>query len=102
MIRLIQCLCPKRHTITAIVYDSDEIDATTALCGFQALMERLVFSGVINRRCEICDADIEFQWEDAKTSFSSVEEAKPMMLRLEAENAASRAHMIALRRAMKN
>jgi hypothetical protein len=86
----------------AIMYDTEVIDQALALKGFQQLMEDAVSEGVLNRRCEICDTAIDFRWEDAKTNFTSIEEAKPMMERLEAENIASRAHIVALRRALKN
>ena len=101
MIRIVQCLCPSRHCLTAFAYHpgvsvGKRLDAPAEI----TLTEenavdymRLIVEDTIpaaQRRCGICgSADLRF--EDAKTAFESMEEALPHLDRVERANAFARA-----------
>ena len=89
-IHLIQCLCPERHAIMAVMYDPERISAEGALAGFQQVVELALQQKVIRQRCEICKRDVEFHYEDAVTKFNSIEEAAPLARQIEAQQLATR------------
>jgi hypothetical protein len=86
MIHIVQCMCPCRHAIFAIAYDEKAIDTETATRGFAALVEGMIETNTIRRRCSICHKDVEFHYEDGVTKFQTMEEAMPHLKCLEDAN----------------
>lgn len=80
MIRLTQCLCPSRHAIMAVFYDTDA--PGPALRDVVTLM---IAEDLINPWCGICHSR-EFHYEDAATAFGSMEEATAAAKVLEEAN----------------
>jgi hypothetical protein len=85
-VHLIQLLCPKRHCIIAMPYLSEQErgkERTIAL--IDAAQKALLF----NPWCGICGSR-ELVYEDGKTVFKTLEEAMPMLRKLEEDNLMSR------------
>jgi len=97
MIFICQYLCPKRHCIIGMAYDSadySEKEIETML---------LEAGGVLNfePRCGICGAsDLHFEHE--KSIFESIEQAKPVLEIWQTANLDSRAKIDAIKRQAKN
>jgi hypothetical protein len=89
-IRLLQCLCPKRHGICAVFYDDEVVDGESALRGFQDIIRLALEQGLMRQRCEVCKADVDFHYEDAKTGFKTMADAIEAGKQNEAEQAATR------------
>lgn len=101
MIYIVQCLCPNRHAIFAIAYDPKDIAHNTALVGFQGMIEDMVKEKVINPCwCGICRSP-DWTYEQRRTKFETMEEAKPEMERLQQEQMLTRMQ-IEERKAAKN
>ena len=104
MIHMLQCLCgPARHAIYGLLYDDANISPQEVREGLEALIEMQVAHGIINRRCEICDAPIkDFWYEDGDTKEQEWDRAAVIAKQLEAEQTATRLTVQAARRAAKN
>jgi hypothetical protein len=89
-----QCLCPARHCILAaagLAANEAEAAAEIGSSLVNAVGEALR-AGLLNPRCGLCRADTEtWSYEVGRTRFSSMEEAAPLLQRLEDEQAAARA-----------
>ena len=101
-IRLIQCLCPRRHAIMAVMYDDATVSPDDAVAGFSSLVELAIQEGAIRRRCEMCREDTVFHYEDGITIFSNLEDARAAGAVLEAEQLRLREQLNAEYRAEKN
>lgn len=78
MIHIIQCLCPQRHCILALAYDDTEGGGEEILGLLQATVAGSIEQGLLNPWCGICQAR-EWTYEDGKTHFTSLAEAKPFL-----------------------
>jgi hypothetical protein len=103
MIRITQCLCPSRHCILAFAYvpgisaaqrdfgSTDDITLTEANAAayLKSMVEGLIERRAVNPWCGICNSR-KLSYEDRATSFRTMEEARPELERLQAENARAR------------
>lgn len=93
MIWLTQWKCPSNHTALALAWD----DAVQLRRDAENQGEDVFTCGVLNRWCGICGrfgvtgAPIELHVEHGQTAFKTIEEAKPVLLTVEAQNLRSRA-----------
>jgi hypothetical protein len=88
-IRIVQCLCPKRHAILAIAYtpaDLTDDDVTEALT---SQVRSMIQHGVLDPWCGICGATA-WHCEIGQTAFATMEEAAPHLKDIEAENLRAR------------
>lgn len=89
-----QCLCPDRHCICAMAGEAEnrddaEKEIETALRGHMAVF---VKAGHINPWCGLCKAGSEtWTYELGRTRYRTMQEAKPRLKQMEAEQAAVRA-----------
>jgi hypothetical protein len=81
MVRIVQLLCPQRHCIIGAAYEDDKTNADETVL----LLRTIMNSGVINPWCGIC-ASRELTFEDAATNFRNMEQAKPNIEHLQAQN----------------
>lgn len=95
-IHLIQCLCPERHCICGICYDTEAVSPDDAMSGFEALFDQAVQEGLLNRRCELCGSR-ELFFEDGRTVFSTMDEARPVLSLEEAKQLKYREAVLAER-----
>jgi hypothetical protein len=104
MIHILQVLCgPARHAIYGLMYDDRDISPQEVREGLEALIEMQVDHGIINRRCEICDAPInQFWYEDGISKEQVWEKAQTIVRQSEVEQTATRLAVQAARRAGKN
>lgn len=100
MIWIIQCLCPERHCIYGIAYDPEEISHDVVMAGFQQLIEDWIKDKAINPWCGICESR-DWTYEQRRTKYQTMDEAKTELKRLELENMLSRMQ-IDERKAAKN
>ena len=84
MIRLVQCLCERRHAILAVAYNPEELDSDTAILGFKEEVRVLVERRVIRDVCGLCGSKNWF-YEDGATKFRTLEEAAPELRAFEFE-----------------
>lgn len=89
VIYIIQCLCPNRHAIYATVYDPEELPHDVAMATMQQQIEEWIAKKTINPWCGICQSR-DWTYEQRKTKYKSMEEAKAEMKQLELENMLSR------------
>lgn len=82
MIHIIQCLCPHRHCIMAIAYDSETIAPADAMLGLMVTVESAVEVKEINPWCHICQSR-DWHYEDAPTRFKTIDEAEPVLKLME-------------------
>lgn len=83
-VRIVQLLCPQRHCITALAYETEtgaEDPAKTEL--LRSTLRELN----LDPWCGICRAD-NLVYEDRPTRFETMTEAAPHIERLAAQNAA--------------
>jgi hypothetical protein len=104
MIHMLQVLCgPARHTIYGIMYDDKTMPSQEVREGVEALIEMWIDHGMLNRRCEMCDAPvIQFLYEDGVTKEQDWAKAQAFGEQLEAEQAQTRLTVMAARKAAKN
>lgn len=92
MVYLLQLLCPQRHAMCAVVYDSakdnvDEVKATIRLH---------LEHNHANDWCGICGSTLR-TWDNRPLpQFATCEEVLPLIRRLEAQNIATRAMLDAM------
>jgi hypothetical protein len=97
MIRIVQCLCPKRHAIMAFAYDSADIpehfdgDPAAPRAGLKQLIEDSILAKMLDPWCGICRAPAsEFRYEDCPSRFRTMDEARPVLTALASANAEAR------------
>jgi hypothetical protein len=89
-----QCLCPDRHCILAATGVADSAEAASADIAWplREAVEKALQAALLNPWCGLCHAPPhEWRYEVGRTRFSTLEEAAPLLQRLEAEQAATRA-----------
>jgi len=89
-----QCLCPARHTIMATAGEAtDDRDAEEEIAKpLRVRIGLLLASGEINPWCGLCNALAKtWRYELGPTLFRSMDEATPVLRKLEADQAATRA-----------
>jgi len=96
VIHLTQYMCPKRHAVLAAAWDDQEVTAQEAQVNFERRVE-VLHSRWLDRRCAICDQDVEFHFEDGVTEFATMEEAMPYLLEMERAQVATRQYLRATR-----
>jgi hypothetical protein len=94
MIRIVQCLCPLRHAIMALAYETDSgIPAALHAAVMEAALKNVLDAGIeahmLNPWCGLCGSR-EWHYEDGATRFRTLEEAEPELARLQAQNLAAR------------
>lgn len=89
MIHLIQYLCPSRHCIAGIAYNPTDLPEEDAMAGFRQLVDEAVARHELNPWCGLCGSH-ELKYEDAITTFRTLEEARPVIEQLQAEQMATR------------
>ena len=99
-IHIIQLLCPQRHCIMAVAYDTSEMPDDVALAMMQTHIEDLEAKKVIKHECGIC-LSTDLQYETRRTKFKTKEEAEPALRQQEFDQLWSRMK-IELIRANKN
>lgn len=104
MIHMVQVLCgPARHAIFGFMYDDKNMSTEDVLAGAEALVEEMIKTKQINRRCEICDKPvIQFVYEDGIAKEQDWDEAKAVAERLGMEQMLTRMQVMAARKAQKN
>ena len=99
-VRIVQALCgPERHCITALAYlpgvteiDGVVVDETNAADLVRDVTDAMLEARRWNPWCEICKRPREFWYfEDAKTKFQTLEEARPVLKAAEEAQKATRA-----------
>jgi hypothetical protein len=100
-VRIVQCLCPKRHCIVGLAYEMGQaalgsdgndiaLSPETAPSWLRGVLDGMILTGV-NPWCGLCGAERDsWIYEDAKSKFTSIEEARPELERLEREQAFTR------------
>jgi hypothetical protein len=88
-----QCLCPARHCILAAAGEADS-STNADIDVLQPLRETVgmfLQSGAINPWCGLCHSrEDSWRYELCRTSFRSLDEAKPLLAELEREMAVTR------------
>jgi hypothetical protein len=93
MIWLTQWKCPSDHTALALAWDETADDHDAIVEQGEGYFAR----GILNRWCGICGrfgisgAPIVLHIEHGRTTFRTIEEAKPVLLTVQAQNLRSKA-----------
>lgn len=88
---IIQCLCPNRHAIYGIAYDPKDMPHDVAMAVFQQQIEEWIATKTINPWCGICaQGEKSWTYEQRRTKYKTMEEAKPELKALELEMMLSR------------
>lgn len=96
-VRIVQALCPARHCILAISGEGERDELTVLL---RKAVELAVDSKTFNPWCGLCGAPAAtWTYEAGVTRFTSMEDAQPELKRMEADQLATKAAMIASGRA---
>lgn len=93
MIWLTQWKCPSNHTALAVAWDDADQDRDAAERGGEDVFTR----GVLRRICGLCEGELHVEHQE--TVFRTIEEAKPVLLTLEAQNMLGKAMYAQARRA---
>lgn len=96
-IRLVQCLCPARHCITALAFAPAAMDDATAIRRLRAGVEAAIAAGALDPWCALCGSR-DWRYEVGRTRFRTMEEARPALEEMEARQAATRAWILGGRR----
>lgn len=97
-IRILQLLCPSRHCIAAVVYESPDGEA---MPGMIEQFQKEAAAWGLPMRCGICESTDVF-FEDAVTVFTSMEQARPEVARQGALQAITGEAIRRARRAVMN
>jgi hypothetical protein len=88
---IVQCLCPQRHCIMATAGEAAGAEAAEEQIAVplrEAVADALR-SQVMNPWCGICRAErATWRYETARTRFRTMDEAKPELVRVQAEQMA--------------
>ncbi len=96
-VHIVQCLCPERHCIIGFAYERDEDEncgplAEAACDGLRELIRRAIDSRTLNPWCGICRApQSSWTYEDARSIFRTLEEARADLARAQEANDRARA-----------
>lgn len=91
-ILIVQALCPARHCIVAVSGEGEPDQLALLL---RKALELAIEKPLINPWCALCGApQTTWTYEPGQTKFSSMEEARPELAKLEAEQLATRQAMI--------
>jgi hypothetical protein len=85
MVHILQILCPKRHCLFAIPYESENTTAPEAM----SAAERAFNEHSINPWCGICGSK-DLRMEIGVTRFKTLKEAAPALLENQAAQMATR------------
>jgi hypothetical protein len=96
LIHIVQCLCPQRHTISAVLYDPAEPRENSATDLLRESVEGAIKSGLLNPWCGICSSR-DFTYEDRATRFETMEEALRVAKEMEKEQLRMAAYFKAAR-----
>jgi hypothetical protein len=66
MIHIIQCLCPDRHCIYGMAYDSADFKPGEAMIGFREMVQAAFDKKLFNPWCGICGSTV-LSYEDCST-----------------------------------
>lgn len=86
MVRLVQLLCPQRHSIIAAAYE----EGSSTFDQVVRMMEKRVRELGINGWCGICGSH-DLRYEEARTKAKTLAEIMPALKEAEASNLATRA-----------
>lgn len=75
MVHILQLLCPQRHCYTAVAWDDQTLDLSSAHLRLEMAIAELHKAGV-PIPCAICGST-DFRPEDGRTRFETMEEARP-------------------------
>jgi hypothetical protein len=89
MIHIIQCLCPARHCIVGLAYDSTEFFLDDVMAAFKRRVATAIQIGMINPWCGICLSRV-WHYEDSATKYATLEDAAQHLARLQESNALAR------------
>jgi len=93
MIWIAQCLCPQRHCLLAVATDEGPVEGVR-LCA--SGVRGLLLFRELNPWCGLCGAPADtWTYEAGETAFNTMEEARPELGRLQAENQRTHDEMIA-------
>lgn len=84
-----QILCPSRHCILALPFDAAVMSPNQAMAALITKVECLVTMSQIDPWCGLCHSR-DWRAEAGPTRFTTMEEARPELERLRAENAAAK------------
>jgi hypothetical protein len=85
-LRIVQHLCPQRHCITALAYESESGEPDPVMV---ELVQHMEAEAKINPWCGICKSRNLF-FEDEPTRFRTKAEAEPFLREVEEAQAATR------------
>ena len=89
VVHIVQLLCPERHCILAVAYESDKPMPEDPCRYVEQQFQEAVQAGILNPWCDICRSR-DLHTEDAPTRFRTLEEARPHLKALEALQARTR------------
>jgi hypothetical protein len=88
-VRIVQLLCPQRHCIMALPYESPNgEEQSVRSAALRLTFTRLVEEKTLNPWCELCKSR-ELFCEDMPTKFATMDEAKAPLLAQEAAQMAT-------------
>ncbi|HEV8364579.1 MAG TPA: hypothetical protein VGQ52_13775 [Gemmatimonadaceae bacterium] len=82
---LTQCLCEHRHCIIAGAFDDASITVAEGARDTEEMLTQMVALKLANPWCRICRSG-KFHYETGRTPFTSMDEAGPALLTMEALN----------------
>ena len=90
---IVQCLCPHRHCILAAANEVEDVAGATELMDeLHGAVDGLVADGTLNPWCGICHAKQDtWTYDIGRTRYTTLTDAAPLLLELEAKQAAVRA-----------
>jgi len=92
-VRIVQLLCPARHTIVAVAYLSQDGAPEVR---HSLMVQNASRLGMVQAYCGICGSD-ELRIEDAATRYTTMAEAQPALATIERENMETRRRVDAAR-----
>ena len=98
-VRIVQCLCPDRHCMTAMAYQTEDGAPKPEIAQkLKAAVADLLERKVVHPWCALCRAPASsFFYEDKPTIFRTMEEAMPSLLEGQKRQAAAQAFFRASR-----
>jgi hypothetical protein len=82
-VRIVQCLCPQRHCMMAVSYESPNGEADPSKTEMlRNAIDELVQLHVVNPWCGICGS-CGLNYEDRETRFGTTAEAEPELKAME-------------------
>lgn len=81
-VHITQCLCPDRHCIMAIVWKEPDFTPETAIRKLEGIVSDMIAKKTLNPWCGLCNSRT-LKCEDGVTRFKTIEEAMPVIKRVE-------------------